>query len=95
MYADDLIEILRKLPPDTIICKTSGEEGSEGLNSAKYFPQYNILFLVVTRDHHGYFFLFHHFAFCIILSMPSLNPVSGFHPVSFCSVPMSALRYII
>ena len=45
MYADDLIEILRKLPPDTIICKTSGEEGSEGLNSAKYFPQYNILFL--------------------------------------------------
>ena len=45
MYADDLIEILRKLPPDTNICKTSGEDGCEGLNSAKYFPQYNILYL--------------------------------------------------
>ena len=45
MYADDLIEILRKLPPDTNICKTSGEDGSEGLESAKYFPQFNILYL--------------------------------------------------
>ena len=45
MYAKDLIEILRKLPEDTIICKTSGERGCEDLNSAKYFPQYNILYL--------------------------------------------------
>ena len=45
MYADDLIEILRKLPPDTIICKTSGEDGCDGLESAKYFPQFNILYL--------------------------------------------------
>lgn len=45
MYAKDLIEILQKLPEDTIICRTSGEEGCEDLNSAKYFPQYNILYL--------------------------------------------------
>lgn len=45
MYAAGLIEILRKLPPDTIICKTSGEDGCEGLESAKYFPQFNILYL--------------------------------------------------
>ena len=45
MYADDLIEILRKLPPDTIICKTTGEEGSSVLNSVKYFPQYDLLVL--------------------------------------------------
>ena len=45
MNAKDLIEILSKLPEDTIICKTSGESGCEGLNSAKYFPQYNILYL--------------------------------------------------
>jgi len=45
MYAKDLIEILKKLPEDTIICKTSGEDGCAGLNSAKYFPQYNILYL--------------------------------------------------
>jgi hypothetical protein len=45
MYADDLIEILRKLPPDTIICKTSGEDRCDGLESAKYFPQFNILYL--------------------------------------------------
>jgi len=45
MYADDLIKILKKLPPDTIICKTSGEDGCDGLESAKYFPQFNILYL--------------------------------------------------
>lgn len=45
MYAKDLIEILRKLPEDTIICRTSGEEGCIDLNSAKYFPQHNILYL--------------------------------------------------
>ena len=45
MYAEDLIEILKKLPPDTIICKTSGEDGCDGLESAKYFPQFNILYL--------------------------------------------------
>ena len=45
MYAKDLIEILLKLPEDTIICRTSGEDGCEDLNSAKYFPQYNILYL--------------------------------------------------
>ena len=45
MFAKDLIEILKKLPEDTIICKTSGEDGSEGLESAKYFPQFNILYL--------------------------------------------------
>lgn len=45
MYAKDLIEILRKLPEDTIICRTSREHGCEDLNSAKYFPQYNILYL--------------------------------------------------
>ena len=45
MYAEDLIEILKKLPPGTIVCKTSGEDGCEGLDSAKYFPQYNILYL--------------------------------------------------
>lgn len=45
MYAKDLIEILKKLPEDTIICKTSGESGCEDLNSAKYCPQYNILYL--------------------------------------------------
>lgn len=45
MYAEDLIKILQKLPPDTIICKTSGEDGCEGLESAKYFPQFNILYL--------------------------------------------------
>ena len=45
MQAKDLIEILKKLPEDTIICKTMGEEGCSDLNSAKYFPQYNILYL--------------------------------------------------
>lgn len=45
MYAKDLIEILKKLPEDTIICKTSGESGCDGLESAKYFPQFNILYL--------------------------------------------------
>lgn len=45
MQAKDLIEILKKLPEDTIVCKTSGESGCAGLNSAKYFPQYNILYL--------------------------------------------------
>ena len=45
MYAKDLIEILKKLPEDTIICKTSGEDGCDGLESAKYFPQFNILYL--------------------------------------------------
>lgn len=45
MYAKDLIDILKKLPEDTIICKTTGEEGSSVLNSAKYFPQYDLLFL--------------------------------------------------
>ena len=45
MYAEDLIKILEKLPPDTIICKTSEERGCEDLNSAKYCPQYNILYL--------------------------------------------------
>lgn len=45
MYAKDLIKILEKLPPDTIICKTSGEDGCDNLESAKYFPQYNILYL--------------------------------------------------
>lgn len=45
MQAKDLIEILEKLPEDTIICKTSGEKGCSDLNSAKYFPQYNILYL--------------------------------------------------
>ena len=45
MYAKDLIEILQKLPEDTIICKTSGETRCADLNSAKYFPQYNILYL--------------------------------------------------
>ncbi len=45
MYADDLIDILKKLPPDTNVCKTSGEDGCDGLESAKYFPQYNILYL--------------------------------------------------
>ena len=56
MFAKDLIEILSKLPEDTIICKTSGEEGCAGLNSAKYFPQYNILFLEPwwTRNSRGY-----------------------------------------
>ena len=56
MYAKDLIEILKKLPEDTIICKTSGEDGCEGLNSAKYFPQYNILYLEPwwARNGRGY-----------------------------------------
>ena len=45
MYANDLIEILRKLPPETIICKTSGEEGCADLNSVKYLPQFNVLYL--------------------------------------------------
>lgn len=56
MFAKDLIEILKKLPEDTNICKTSGEDGCEGLNSAKYFPQYNILFLEPwwSRNRRGY-----------------------------------------
>lgn len=45
MYAKDLIEILQKLPEDTLICKTSREAGCADLNSVKYFPQYNILYL--------------------------------------------------
>jgi len=45
MYAKDLIKILEKLPPDTIICKTSGDHCCDDLESAKYFPQYNILYL--------------------------------------------------
>ena len=45
MYAKDLIKILQKLPGDTIICKTPGEDGCAGLESAKYFPQFNILYL--------------------------------------------------
>ena len=45
MYARDLIKILQKLPEDTIVCKSSGERGCAGLESAKYFPQFNILYL--------------------------------------------------
>lgn len=45
MYAKDLIEILQRLPKDTLICETSGETGCADLNSAKYFPQYDILYL--------------------------------------------------
>ena len=45
MDAKSLIAILEKLPEDTNVCKTSGEDGCEGLESAKYFPQYNILYL--------------------------------------------------
>lgn len=45
MYAKDLIKILQKLPPDTLICKTDGDDGCEGLESAKYFPQFDILYL--------------------------------------------------
>lgn len=45
MYAEDLIEILKKLPPGTIVCKTSGEDGCEELGSAKYVPQNDILYL--------------------------------------------------
>lgn len=45
MRAKDLIEILQQLPEDTIICETTGEGGCEEYNSAKYFPQFNILYL--------------------------------------------------
>lgn len=50
MFAKDLIEILKKLPEDTIICKTLGEDCCADLNSAKYFPQYNILYLTQFWD---------------------------------------------
>ena len=45
MYARDLIKILQQLPEDTNVCKSSGERGCAGLESAKYFPQFNILYL--------------------------------------------------
>lgn len=56
MFAKDLIKILQKLPPDTIICKTNGEDGSSVFCSAKYSPQYDILFLEPwwEREHRDY-----------------------------------------
>ena len=45
MYAKDLIKIMQQLPEDTSICKTDSENGCSGLESAKYFPQFNILYL--------------------------------------------------
>ena len=56
MVAKDLIEILRKLPEDTWICRTIGEAGFEELDSAKYCPQYDILYLEPywTRKSRGF-----------------------------------------
>ena len=45
MTAKELRKILAKLPDDTIVCKTDGENGCMNLDTARYCPQYSILYL--------------------------------------------------
>ena len=45
MTVKDLRKILSRLPDDTYVCQTSGENGCINLESAKYCPQYSILYL--------------------------------------------------
>ncbi|MBO7685715.1 MAG: hypothetical protein J6V72_04990 [Kiritimatiellae bacterium] len=45
MTAKQLRKILAKLPDDTIVCKTDGENGCANLDTVRYCPQFNILYL--------------------------------------------------
>jgi hypothetical protein len=45
MTVKQLRRILAKLPDDTSVCRTSGEDGCELLGEARYCPQFGILYL--------------------------------------------------
>lgn len=45
MTTKELRKILAKLPDDTLVCKTDGENGCMNLDTVRYCPQYNILYL--------------------------------------------------
>ena len=45
MTVKELRKILAKLPDDTLVCKTDGEDGCMNLDTARYCPQYDILYL--------------------------------------------------
>lgn len=45
MTAKQLRKILAKLPDDTYICKTDGEHGCSNLDTVRYCPQFNILYI--------------------------------------------------
>ena len=45
MTVKHLRRILAKIPDDTLICKTDGESGCENLDTVRYCPQFNILYL--------------------------------------------------
>lgn len=45
MTAKELKKILNKIPDDTIICSPIGEEGCVNLDTVRYCPQYNIMYL--------------------------------------------------
>ena len=45
MTVKHLRKILAKLPDDTLICKTDGENGCSNLDAVRYCPQFNILYI--------------------------------------------------
>lgn len=45
MTAKQLRKILAKLPDDTLVCKTDGEHGCSNLDTVRYCPQFDILYL--------------------------------------------------
>jgi len=40
-----LRKILAKLPDDTLVCKTDGEQGCSNLDTVRYCPQFSILYI--------------------------------------------------
>ena len=50
MTAKELKKILNKIPDDTIICRPIGEEGCDDLDTVRYCPQYNILYISTHWD---------------------------------------------
>ena len=57
MRAKDLIKVLQKLPPDTIVCKTDEEYEFVDLGSASYYPSRGFLCLEPWLDRKGKDFL--------------------------------------
>ena len=45
MTVKQLRKILAKLPDDTLVCKTDGEHGCSNLDTVRYCPQFNILYI--------------------------------------------------
>jgi len=45
MTVKQLRKILAKLPDDTLVCKTDGEQGCSNLDTVRYCPQFDILYL--------------------------------------------------